>query len=356
MDLTYKQIPSILQHIGDLVFITDTEGRIIDYNFLWERLLGYSRENVVGHHLSEFWLNDRECKEILSWVLADASFYVSNLEVQFKRKAVGESINLSLTLSKLKNGSDSIIGVIGIGRDITEKKKVEIALKAVHKELENFIYTISHDLKSPVLSIEGYTSLLIRDYQEKLDEKGQHYLERIQWNINNMGVLLKNLLELSRSGRVIGELTEVDTGEVVSAIHSEIEPQCKLKGIKVVIDKNLPIVLCDRYRLSQVFDNLLSNAIKFMGDQADPQIEIGCHNREGYYEFFIKDNGIGIDPLYHEKIFGVFQRLEKVPVEGTGVGLTIASRIIENHGGRMWVVSESGHGSTFYFTIPKKMR
>lgn len=355
MDSVYENLPEILQHIGDIVFITDTEGRVKDYNHLWERLLGYSREDVIDHHLTDFWVNHRKCSETLSWVASEASFYVSNLETRFRKKSGGE-MDLSLTLSKLKNGNNRVLGVIGIGRDITEKKKVEATLRSIHQELESFIYTISHDLKSPVLSIEEYASILLRDYQERFDDKGRHYLERIQWNINKMGILLKDLLELSRSGRVIGDLTETDTGDIISAVLKEVGPQIKNRGITVVFLNNFPRVLCDRYRLAQVFDNLLSNAVKFMGDQPKPRIEVGYQEREECYEFFVKDNGIGIDPLYHEKVFGIFQRLEEIPAEGTGVGLTIAKRIVENHGGRLWVVSEPKKGATFYFTLPKRTR
>lgn len=355
MDTAYEQLPDILQHIGDLVFIADTEGRVIDHNLLWERLLGYSREEIIGRSLTDFWVNEKECCETLSWVVAEASSYVSNLEVHFRRKTGGE-LDLSLTLSKFRNGNGTVLGVIGIARDITEKKKVESALRVIHQELENFINTISHDLKSPVLSIEGYTSILLREYHDRLDEKGRYYLERIQWNINMMGMLLRDLLELSRSGRAIGDLTEVDTGDVISAVLREMGLQIKRSGITVVFSNNFPRVWCDKYRLFQVFENLLSNAIKFMGDQSKPRIDVGYHDRDGYHEFFVKDNGIGIDPLYNEKVFGIFQRLEQVPAEGTGVGLTIAKRIVKNHGGRMWVVSEPKKGATFYFTIPKKTK
>lgn len=351
----FENIPEILQYIGDLIFVTDKGGGVMDCNQQWERFLGYTRKDVVGHPLTDFWINETACKETMLWVVSDASFYVSNLETRFRKKNGGE-MDISLTLSKLKNGNDKILGVIGVGRDITEKKKVEATLCSIRQELENFTYTISHDLKSPVLSIEGYTSLLLRDYHDRLDDKGRHYLERIQWNINKMGILLKDILELSRAGRIIGDMTEVDTGDILSAVLRELKPLIKDRGINIVFSNNFPSVLCDRDRMAQVFDNLLSNAIKFMGDQPEPRIEVGCQEKDECYEFFIKDNGVGIDPLYHTNVFGLFQRLEEVPAEGAGVGLTIAKRIVENHGGRIWVVSKPVQGATFYFTLPRRTK
>lgn len=353
MELAFDNLQSLFQDIGDLVFITDLNGNIIDYNVSGKRLLGFSREEVLNRSLTDYWTDESKCRETLSWVMSEASLYVSNLEVCFRKKS-GEDVDISLTLSKIKGTNGDVLGVVGVGRDITEKKKIEKAFKSLNQELENFIYTISHDLKSPVLSIEGYTSLLMRDYKERLDEKGWHYLERIQYNIHKMGMLLGDLLELSRSGRVIGELKEIDAGEIIHVILEDLNFQIRQREITVTVANNFPKIWCDRERITQVFENLFTNSIKFMGDQKNPAIDVGCYEREGYHEFFLKDNGIGIDPVYHDKIFGVFQRLEEIPSEGTGVGLTIARRIVENHNGRIWVVSEPGQGATFYFTLPKK--
>ena len=354
MDSVYENLTNILQHTGDLVFVTDTKGVIQGYNPWGIRILGFTPEEVMGRPLTALWINGKECEDTLAWVLSEASVCVSNLETRFLKKN-GEEMDLSLTLSKHRNGDGSALGIVGIGRDVTEKKKMEAQLRSIQLELENFIYVVSHDLKSPLISIEGYTSMLIRGYKAVLDDKARHYLERIHWNINKMESLLVGLLDLSRVGRVIGNITEVDIGEVVSDILEDITPRIEEKGGGVALPDYFPMIWCDRYRLSQVFENLISNAVKFMGNQSEPRVEVGFHDRGRYFEFFVKDNGIGIDPSYHEKIFGIFQRLEEIEVEGSGVGLTIARRIVENHGGRIWVDSKPGHGSIFYFTIDKKM-
>lgn len=354
MGSVYENLTSLLQHTGDLVFVIDTAGIIQAYNTWGIRMIGYTQEEVVGRPLTDLWINGKECNESLSWIQSEASVCVSNLETRFLKKN-GEELDLSITLSKHKDSNGNVIGIVGVGRDITEKKKVEQNLKAIRREMENFIYIVSHDLKSPLISIEGYTSMLIRGYNAVLDDKGKHYVERIQWNINKMEALLVGLLEISRLGQVIGDLTVADVGQIISDILEDITPRVTEKGGVVVVSDNIPRIMCDRYRLAQVFENLLSNAVKFMGDQPEPKIEIGFRDAGRYYEFFVKDNGIGIAPVYHEKVFGIFQRLEDIPVEGTGVGLTIAKRIVENHGGRIWVESEPGQGATFYFTIEKRL-
>src|SRR3990170_383847 len=223
MDAIYKDLTNLFQHSCDLVFVTDTKGIIQAINSWGIRILGYTPEEVMGRQLNDFCVNGRECQETLAWVVSETSVCVCNLETKFLKKN-GDEVDLNLTLSRHNNSDGSATGIVGIGRDITEKKKIETKLRSVQRELENFVYVVSHDLKSPLLSIEGYTSMLIRGYTDLLDEKGKHYLERIQWNIHKTESLLTGLLELSRVGQVIGELTEVDMGEIVSEILEEIEP------------------------------------------------------------------------------------------------------------------------------------
>jgi len=227
-------------------------------------------------------------------------------------------------------------------------------LKRANEELENFVFTVSHDLKTPVVSIQGFASILLSDYRDRLDEEAVHYLERIQGNANQMEKLIEELLDLSRIGRVVNPFEEVDVGAVLEQSLAELQYQIEERGIQLVVPKAFPRVWCDRGRLVQVLSNLLSNAIKFMGAQSSPRIEVGWEDRPEEYVIHVKDNGMGIKPEYHEKIFGLFQGFgPALGIEGTGVGLTIVKRIVENHGGRIWVESEEGKGATFYFTLPK---
>ncbi len=220
-----------------------------------------------------------------------------------------------------------------------------------NNELDTFTYTVSHDLKGPVVALQGLASILAEDYGDRLDDQGRHYLRRLQLNVVHMGGLIQDLLMLSRVGR-----TEVSR-ELV-AVNSMVEDILELhagtiaaKRICVDID-SLPDVSADRVQLEQIFQNLLSNAIKFLGDQPEPRISIRAAREGRFVRFEVADNGIGIDPSYQDKIFVIFHRLRDVDVEGTGVGLAIVKKIVEQTGGVVSVRSAKGAGAVFSFTWP----
>lgn len=221
-----------------------------------------------------------------------------------------------------------------------------------NKELETFVYTVSHDLKSPVVALQGMAGILMEDYKDKLDEQARHYLDRLMANANQMELLIGDLLELSRIGRMTHSPEQLDLNPMVEEIISRCRMRFPQRPVGTVI-LPLPTVLADRVRIQQVFENLLSNAFKFLGEHPHPRIEVGVKDEGEVYTFWIGDNGIGIDPAYQEKVFEIFQRLQEVEVEGTGVGLTIVKRIVEGVEGKVWVESTRGKGATFYFTWPK---
>ena len=254
-------------------------------------------------------------------------------------------------------------------REIDERKRTEEALQESNlrlkealvelddknKELESFVYIVSHDLKAPLVSLTGFASVLLNNYKEYLDETGQLYLSRIQTNVEQMGRLIQDLLELSKIGQMVNDYESVDVTKIIRETIETLEIQLKEKGTEVIIQEDLPTIICNRVRIKQVFENLVSNANKFIGeDNSNPRIEIGCHNnQEEFFEFFVKDNGIGIQKEYHEKVFELFARLGNLKVEGTGVGLAIVKKLVESHRGKIWVDSEVEKGATFYFTLPK---
>jgi signal transduction histidine kinase len=230
---------------------------------------------------------------------------------------------------------------------------LENQVKARTQELESFVYTVSHDLKSPVVSMQGMASLFLQDHGDKVDQKGRYYLERIVSNAHFMEDLINGLLILSRVGRKQETPERMDVREVLQGILDRERDRLVQRNIRVVIQAPLPEFVFDRIRLTQVFENLITNAAKFMGDQPSPEIEIGGSEGEGWVEFYVKDNGIGIDPAYHEKVFGIFQRLKEVEVEGTGVGLAIVKKIVDLAGGKIGLESEKGKGTTFRFRLPR---
>ena len=244
--------------------------------------------------------------------------------------------------------------ILGNAVDITEQKQAEEELRKINEELKNFVHVVSHDLKTPIISIQGFSSRLLKNYQEKLGEKGRVYLEHIKTSGRRMEVLVSDLLTLSKIGRVVSNLKDISSHEIVKNLTSDLQDRVKEKGIELVVAHNLPTISCDGERIYQVFQNLLVNAIKFMGDTESPQIEIGYADMGDFHRFSVRDNGIGIDPKYHRRIFEIFHRLKKIEdEEGTGLGLAIVYRIVTDHDGKVWVESEKGKGATFYFTLPK---
>ncbi len=247
-----------------------------------------------------------------------------------------------------------------IYQDITERKRAEeererllAEIAAKNQELESFVYTISHDLRAPLVSMDGFYSLLKRESQDQLGEQGQHYLERIRANVAHMNTLVTELLELSRIGRVVGPEEEIDVGVLLREIEEGLVLKLEQEGVEFIVQQPLPAVRGDRGRIRQVFANLIENAVKFRSLERGLRIEVGCEEERGFYRFHVGDNGIGILPQYQEQIFEPFRQLDR-GIEGVGMGLTLVKRIVEHHGGRLWVESELGKGSTFYFTIPDR--
>ena len=234
-----------------------------------------------------------------------------------------------------------------------ERERLLAEIAAKNQELEFLVYTVSHDLRAPLVSMGGFYSLLKRESQDQLGEQGQHYLERIRANVAHMNTLISELLELSRIGRVVGPEEEIDVGVLLREIEEGLVLKLEQEGVEFIVQQPLPAVRGDRGRIRQVFANLIENAVKFRSLERGLRIEVGCEEERGFYRFHVRDNGIGILPQYQEQIFEPFLQLDR-GIEGVGMGLTIVKRIVEHHGGRLRVESELGKGSTFYFTIPDR--
>lgn len=235
--------------------------------------------------------------------------------------------------------------------ELAERKKLIQQLEANNAELERFTYTVSHDLRNPLVTIKGFLGMLERDIRENRREHIASDFQRISNAADKMQALLVDLLELSRIGRIINPASEVNLSELAIEAVDTLDGRIRSKNINVSVSLDLPTVAGDRIRLREVFENLIDNAAKYMGEQEDPLIEIGCRD-EGEKIIFVKDNGMGIEESYRTRIFGLFEKLNPTS-EGTGIGLALIKRIIEVHGGKIWVESEGlGTGSTFCFTIP----
>jgi PAS domain S-box-containing protein len=248
-------------------------------------------------------------------------------------------------------------------QELAERKRAEIErekliteLSAKNTELDGFAYTVSHDLKSPLVTIHGFLGFLEQDAATGDMERLKKDVAHIRNAVDKMQRLLNELLELSRIGRMMNAPESIPFEDLVCDAVELAHGRLESRGVMVQTQPILPAVYGDRQRLTEVLQNLLDNAAKYMGDQAEPRIEIGQRGeQQGEPVFFVRDNGMGIAPEHHERIFGLFNKLNP-QVEGTGVGLSIVKKIVEVHGGRIWVESEVGKGATFYFTLPTASR
>jgi signal transduction histidine kinase len=245
-----------------------------------------------------------------------------------------------------------------------EQKKAEVEeqkllLEKVNKELDSFVYTVSHDLRAPLRGVSSFASFLEEDYKEKLGDEGKDYVEEIRKGIHRLDLLISDLLKLSRISRIKNPYEDVNINELIKSIVERIKVDIQEYKVGLKIQDTMPKVYCDRIKIGEVFLNLINNAIKYSSKnkKENPKVEVSYTDANEFHTFSVKDNGIGIDPQYHDQIFGIFKRLHTAEqYEGTGAGLSIVKRIIDDHGGTIWVESAVGKGATFYFTIPKGLK
>jgi signal transduction histidine kinase len=246
-----------------------------------------------------------------------------------------------------RNQMDSILQ-----KELENRKTLIDELESKNEELERFTYTVSNDLKSPLVTISGFLGFLEQDAASGNMERLRQDSQRIQEAVSKMQRLLTELLELSRIGRMMNTPQEISFDELVRDAMEIVHGRLEERGIIVQVQPDLPPVYGDRPRLLEVLQNLLDNAAKYMGNQPNPTVQIGQRGQEKNKPvFYVRDNGIGIASEHHERVFGLFNKLD-TKTEGTGVGLALVKRIVEVHGGRIWVESEAGNGSTFLFTMP----
>ena len=355
---TQNQLKATLEAIPDLIFELGLDGRYYSYHSPRSDLLAAPPEVFLGKTITE----------ILPAAVADVVM-TSILEANEKELSIGRQFELQLPQGlfwfELSVSRKPILPgeeprFIVLSRDITARKKAEIdignllaELKTKNTELEQFTYTVSHDLKAPLVTISGFLGYLEKDVQAGNSERIRSDIQRITDAIEKMQRLLNELLELSRIGRLANPLQLVSLDLIAHDAVELVAGRIAEKGVNVDIAPDLPVINCDRTRLTQVLQNLLDNAVKFMGDQPSPRIEINQRKEDHNLVFFVRDNGIGIPPEHHARVFGLFDKLDS-KAEGTGIGLALVKRIVEVHGGKIWVESEGlGKGSTFCFTIPQ---
>ncbi|MFQ5572231.1 MAG: PAS domain S-box protein, partial [Rhodothermales bacterium] len=353
----------ILDTALDAVITINAEGQITGWNPRAEHIFGWSQAEVLGRELSETIIPPvhREAHQRgLKHYMATGEGRVLNrrIEITGLRKN-GEVFPVELAITPFKKPRGGITFSAFL-RDITERKRAQEEreqlireLEDRNAELERFTYTLSHELKTPLVTIKGFLGLLKHNATNGNEEEMHQNISRIDGAADTMGKLLKALVSVAQIGRIAEPYESVDFNELAREGVELVSENIAQRGVDVTINPNLPTVYGDRQRLLEVVFNLIENAVAFMGDQPDPRIEVGGWEKEQEVVGYVRDNGMGIDPRYHEKIFGLFERL--IPSdEHTGIGLALVKRIVETHGGHIWVESEgTGTGSTFFFALPR---
>ncbi len=351
----------IVENAIDGIFQSTSDGRFISVNPAMARIYGYdSPEDMLETvtDISSQLYVEPGLRNDLSRRLVNGERITGFESLDYYKD--GSTFWTSTNVQAIRDADGNILYYEGTVEDITPRRKVESEretlveeLAAKNAELERFTYTVSHDLKSPLVTINGFLGYLEQDAASGNMDRFKIDSQRIHEAVNKMHIMLGELLELSRVGRLMNEPEIIPFEDLVRSAEEIAHGQIEAGRITIGLQPNLPTVHGDRQRLTEALQNLLDNAAKYMGGQADPRIEIGQRGEEdGKLVFFVKDNGIGIAPEYHEHIFGLFNKLDP-KVEGTGIGLALVKRIVEVHGGRVWVESEAGKGSTFYFTLHK---
>jgi len=358
-------IESILDISPDLIYIYDLQDYVNIYsNDGLSKILGYSKEKIreMGNTVIKQLMHPDDFENYLSntfplyFTLKDKE--VIEHENRMKHKNGKWHWLRSKELIFKRDQTGKAIQILGIIEDVTEQKAhKQILQQTLHnleesnKELEQFAYIASHDLQEPLRMVSSFLQLLVKRYAGKLDETALEYIDFAVDGANRMKLLIKDLLQFSRVGTRGKDFVRTNLNQEVNNVLKTLEMQITNANASIKVHP-LPELYSDNTQIMQLFQNLISNALKFRGHNK-PEIEIKARKKKDYYEFSVTDNGIGLDEQYAERIFIIFQRLHtKEEFEGTGIGLAVCKKIVERHGGKIWVKSTPGKGSTFYFTLP----
>jgi PAS domain S-box-containing protein len=361
---------TLVQSAKSIILRSAPDGRILFINASGQEFFGYPEQEIVGKTVYETILpgtdeQGRPIQEKYRNFSANPELFL-NVENENRNRS-GRKVWMAWTNQPLYDQQGNIVEILSIGNDITRIKQVEKEIQELNSELEqrvadrtrqlvdvnrnleSFTYSVSHDLRAPLRAISGYSTILLEDLPG-IPEKDQKYLNLMRQNANEMGRLIDDLLNFSRLGQQSLQKKTVDPAAIVRDIIKEFRNEPGNRSVEFRVG-SLPPCQADPILFRQVLANLLSNATKFSRTRDHPVVEIGSGMKSGRQVYFVRDNGVGFDMRYADKIFGVFQRLHNADeYEGTGVGLAIVHRIIELHGGRIWVESEPDKGTTFYFT------
>ena len=357
-------LQAILDTAVDGIITIDTKGTIRTANRAAERIFGYQAVEIIGRNMSVLMPQPYR---------AEHDAYLERYNSTGERRIIGigrdvrglrkdgSTFPLHLGVSEVHAGGERIF--TGIVQDITARRNLEEArealiaqLEAANAELERFTYTVSHDLKSPLITIKGFLGLLEQDARSGNMERLVADIARIGGAADKMKQLLDELLDLSRIGRIANPQEDIDMNELAEGVLQMVAGSLSASSAKIEIQPGMPRVRGDKVRLGEVLQNLVENALKFMDGQTQPHIQIGFEHRDQRPVFYVRDNGMGIDPRYQDRVFRLFEQLDGSH-EGSGIGLSLVKRIVEVHEGKIWVESEGlGKGSSFYVALPESAK
>ena len=369
LQISERRYRELLTDISEGIGIVDLDEKILFVNESFSELLGYSSDELLGKTILDF-VDPEDIFKILEQTEDRRNGKASAYTHRFVRKD-GESRTVRVSAVPSRDDYGNIDGTIAVVTDITERllkdreiqrlneelsRRVEertAELAAANKELEAFSYSVSHDLRAPLRTIDGFSQALMEDYSEVIDETGRDFLRRVRLAATHMGSLIEDLLGLSRVTRVEMDRTDVNLSEMARDILDDFREVYPERQVDFKISDDVS-GRCDQRLIKLVLQNLLDNAWKFTSEVPHAQIEFGSQDLEGEPTFYVKDNGAGFDMEHSGKLFVPFQRLHSADdFPGSGIGLATVQRIINRHGGRVWAASSIGEGSTFYFTIPE---
>jgi PAS domain S-box-containing protein len=356
------RLAAIVESSDDAIVSKDLAGIIRTWNAGAERLFGYRQEEVVGKPIAMLLPPEKQADEDKILAELKAGQRVQHYETVRLAKG-GRRIDVSLTVSPLIDAQGRIVGASKIAHDITKRKRTEEALQKTvdelrrsNQELEQFGYITSHDLQEPLRQVRSFTQLLGNRCGDKLDPKAGEYMRFITEGASRMSDLVQDLLTYSRVGMRETKRHDVSCQAALDWALANLKVSIAESGARIRHDE-LPTVNGDPTQLSLLFQNLVGNAIKFRRHGVPPEIHVGCRSEDGHWLLWVRDNGIGIDPEHHARVFQIFQRLHgRGKYAGTGIGLAICKKVVEWHGGRIWIESKDSQGATFYFTLPKETK
>ncbi|HET8932050.1 MAG TPA: PAS domain S-box protein [Polyangiales bacterium] len=357
-----SELAGIAEVVVDALVVIDERGTIQSWNPAASRIFGYQTSEVMGKNVKllmpEPYHSEHDGYLRRFAVTREPRIIGSGREVTGRRKD-GTLVPIDLAVSELRlDGAHRYVGLI---RDISERKRREQereqlieALKLTNQELDDFAYIASHDLKEPLRGLANNANFLEEDYRERLDDAGKARIARMRYLCIRMESLINDLLYVSRLGRQELAIRDTDLNLVINEIVQLMEPVLEEQQASIVIPKRLPYYECDHVRVQELFRNLITNAVKY-NTSSTKRVEVGFLNEYAGRKdvFYVKDNGVGIDPRFHSEVFRIFKRLNAEPddTKGTGSGLTFVKKIVERHNGSVWIESQLGEGATFFFTL-----